>query len=223
MDAIFVRTTALFQDDPVYWSGVILWLLGFAAYVPAACGRGHWVLSKTGTVLCWLGFAITLLAHFALNERYRLPPLEAPTLDSAYWLRASTQIWILWILGGALVIASWLRWFTARVGWLGLATAMVGVIASWFPGEATRHTTIQLGTALVSALLILLVWRRDVLPRAIEPGDYEAELVELCGSRRRASRLIREEMKRRPGLSRPGAALAVVTRVRHEQNPGPSL
>ena len=44
---------------------IILWLLGFATYVPAACGRGSYRLSQTGIVLCWLGFAMTLLAYFA--------------------------------------------------------------------------------------------------------------------------------------------------------------
>jgi hypothetical protein len=221
MDSILVRAVALFQVDPMYWSGVVLWLLGLAAYVPAVCGRGRLVLSRTGIVLCWLGFAITLLAHFALNESYRLPPFETPTLDPAYWRRSSTQIWILWILGSALVAAGWLRWFTARIGWLGLTTAMVGVIAAWFPAEATRHATIQLGTAIVSALLIVMVWRGDLFVRAIEPGDYEAELIKLCNSRRRARRLIREEMARKPGLSKAGAALAAVTRLKHERDPYP--
>lgn len=52
------------------------------------------------------------------------------------------------------------------------------------------------------------------------PGDYEAELVRLCrGDRGEARRLIREERKRSPELSRAGAALAVVTRIRHERDP----
>jgi hypothetical protein len=51
-------------------------------------------------------------------------------------------------------------------------------------------------------------------------GDYEAELVRLCrGNRRRAERLIEEELARSPHLSPAGAALAVVTRIRHEQDP----
>jgi len=169
------------------------------------------------------GFVTTLFAYFMLDERYRVPRFEMPTLDPAYWLRSSTQIWILWILGGALVVAGWLRWLTARVGWLGLAMAMVGVIASWFADEPTRHLAIQIGTAIVSALLIVMAWRGDLVSRMIRPGDYEAELVALCGNRWLASRLIREERKRRPSLSRAGAALAAVTRVRHERDPRPSL
>jgi hypothetical protein len=50
------------------------------------------------------------------------------------------------------------------------------------------------------------------------PGDYESELVNLCGSRRRADEMIRAEMKRRPGFSRIGAALALVTRLRHQRD-----
>jgi len=100
---------------------------------------------------------------------------------------------------------------------------MVGVIASWFADEPTRHLAIQIGTAIVSALLIVMAWRGDLVSRMIRPGDYEAELVALCGNRWLASRLIREERKRRPSLSRAGAALAAVTRVRHERDPRPSL
>jgi hypothetical protein len=52
------------------------------------------------------------------------------------------------------------------------------------------------------------------------PGDYEAELVRLCkGNRREAERLIEEELQRSPALSRQGAALALVTRIRHERAP----
>lgn len=56
--------------------------------------------------------------------------------------------------------------------------------------------------------------------KSYSPGDYEAELVRLCkGNRREAERLLAEEMKRSPTLSRPGAALALVTRIRHEREP----
>jgi hypothetical protein len=51
-------------------------------------------------------------------------------------------------------------------------------------------------------------------------GDYVAELVRLCrGDRRKADRLIDEEMARSPGLTPAGAALALVTRIRHERDP----
>lgn len=56
--------------------------------------------------------------------------------------------------------------------------------------------------------------------RSTSPGDYEAELVRLCrGNRAEADRLIAEEMLRSPALSRPGAALALVTRIRHQRSP----
>lgn len=50
------------------------------------------------------------------------------------------------------------------------------------------------------------------------PGDYETELVKLVGSARRADEMIRAEMARRPGFSRVGAALALVTRLRHRRD-----
>ena len=59
-------------------------------------------------------------------------------------------------------------------------------------------------------MLLVIAWREGVVRRRIAPGDYEAELTALCGSRWRARRLIREELHRQPGLSRAGAALALV-------------
>lgn len=60
--------------------------------------------------------------------------------------------------------------------------------------------------------------RRVRKPRS--PGDYEAELVRLCnGNRQEAERLIAEQQERSPSMSRQGAAMAVVTRIRHERAP----
>lgn len=224
MSELLERALTLYEQNPIYWAGVILWLLGFAAYVPACCGRGRLVLNQTGIVLCWLGFAVTLLAYFALDGRYRVPTFERPTLDAAYWLRSGTQIWLLWIAGSVVLVASWLRRLTARAGWLGLAAAMVGVIASWPEEETTRHAIIVSGTAVLAALLVVLLWRGELRRRTIAPGDYVAELVALCGgSRWKAYRLIRAERKRRPVLSETGAALAAVTRIRHERDPSPGI
>jgi hypothetical protein len=52
------------------------------------------------------------------------------------------------------------------------------------------------------------------------PGDYEAELVRLCkGNRKRAEALILEALEQAPTMSRQGAAMMVVTRLRHEVAP----
>ena len=60
--------------------------------------------------------------------------------------------------------------------------------------------------------------KRRKLPAS--PGDYEAALVRLCkGNRRKAEALILEELERSPELSRQGAALAIVARIRHESHP----
>ncbi len=56
------------------------------------------------------------------------------------------------------------------------------------------------------------------------PGDYEAELVRLCnGDRARMEKLIAEECAKTPGASRQGAALAIVTRLRHAAAPVKSV
>jgi hypothetical protein len=64
--------------------------------------------------------------------------------------------------------------------------------------------------------------KKNTRKAARSPGDYEAELVRLChGDRRKAERLILEELERSPTASRQGAALALVTRIRHERAPYP--
>jgi hypothetical protein len=56
------------------------------------------------------------------------------------------------------------------------------------------------------------------------PGDYEAELVRLCsGDRATAEKLIADECAKMPGTSRQGAALAIVTRLRHAEAPVKSV
>jgi hypothetical protein len=52
------------------------------------------------------------------------------------------------------------------------------------------------------------------------PGDYEAELVRLCkGNRQLAEQLIAELQQKNEGMSRQGAALSLVTRLRHDKSP----
>ena len=52
------------------------------------------------------------------------------------------------------------------------------------------------------------------------PGDYEAELIRLCrGNRKLSEQLIAEQREKSPGMSRQGAALAIVTRMRHQEKP----
>src|SRR3970040_2032825 len=101
---------------------------------------------------------------------------------------------------------------------------MVGVVASW-PQQETNRLAIAIGGAAVFLLLLLLSLLRGELRRSAgSPGDYEAELVRLYqGNKHMAKRLIREEMKRLTGVFRAGAALAVVTRMRHERSPPASL
>jgi hypothetical protein len=77
----------------------------------------------------------------------------------------------------------------------------------------------------VLALVLALLWlvRGGLRRRSGDPSDYEAELIRLCrGHRDEAERLIQEEMQRSPELSRVGAAMAAVTRIRHERGGYPS-
>ena len=72
-------------------------------------------------------------------------------------------------------------------------------------------------------MITSLVARRPPKKKIKKPrraGDYEAELVRLCkGDRARADELIADERAKAPGTSRQGAALAIVTRLRHNEDP----
>jgi glucose-6-phosphate dehydrogenase assembly protein OpcA len=73
----------------------------------------------------------------------------------------------------------------------------------------------------VLALVMALVWLARGKPRkrSGQPADYEAELIRLCrGKREEAERRIQEEIARSPELSRVGAAMAAVTRIRYERD-----
>ena len=73
----------------------------------------------------------------------------------------------------------------------------------------------------VVALLLVLRWRRSL--RRFGAGhsgfgvDVEGDLLRACrGDRSMAERLIRYEIDRKPGLSRTGAALMALSRLRDD-------
>ena len=88
-------------------------------------------------------------------------------------------------------------------------------------------------TILIVLGVVLVLWLLRRRPRAVDksrtlwralragrfrPWDHETELVRLChGDRALAERLISHELERSPGMSRPGAALAAATRLRHDK------
>ncbi len=135
------------------------------------------------------------------------------------------ELWVLWFLGAVLIAGGGLGRVGARVGWLGFGLVLTGVLASWAQRAATRRLIVVGGVALAVVLALALVSLKRGSPwrRAPSPGDYEAELIELCGERK-AEELIRAELQRSPTLSRVGAAMAVVTRLRVEREGlGPPL
>ena len=77
-----------------------------------------------------------------------------------------------------------------------------------------------MGCSHASGAAIARLARKKTPKTPRSPGDYEAELVRLCqGNRPKANALLEEEMQRAPTMSRQGAALALVTRIRHERMP----
>jgi hypothetical protein len=73
----------------------------------------------------------------------------------------------------------------------------------------------------VIAVTILVLRRVSVRRRLGKLGlgaDVDADLLHACrGDQQMASRLIEYELKRRPDLSRPGAALMALSRLRDEK------
>jgi hypothetical protein len=59
---------------------------------------------------------------------------------------------------------------TPRAGWIGLAAAMVGVIASWFREHTTQRNAIIVGAAAVVFVLVMTAWRGDLIRRRDFPG-----------------------------------------------------
>jgi hypothetical protein len=41
--------------------------------------------------------------------------------------------WVLWLIGSAIIVLSWIDVVPAQVGWLGFVVAMVGVVISYVP------------------------------------------------------------------------------------------
>lgn len=74
---------------------------------------------------------------------------------------------------------------------------------------------------VVVALLVLpKLWRRARGPGRSDPFhvDVEGDLLAAChGDRAMAERLLQSELKRKPELSRTGAALMALSRLRDDQ------
>jgi hypothetical protein len=212
-------TTSL-AEQPLYWTGIATWTVGFALYLRVVFGDDETRAARLGTALCWLGLVLTALPLLAAAGRG--PTAPRPALGAGP--TAYTGIWLLWILGGLAVVGSWLRMLGPRIGWLGLCLAMTGVIASSVERAAAQRLVMACGVIVVALLAMVSVQRGELGQPSAAAGDYEAELVALCGSKRKAERLIREEQERSPALSRVGAAMAVVTRMRVEREGlGPPL
>ncbi len=218
MDALLAWALGCFAEAPVYWTGIVVWAVGFALYVPTALGLGRDRLAAVATALCWLGFLLTVGAHLRSGAGAPALNFDSSLLDPVFWSQTDTQIWTLWIGGSLLAIGSWSGVLGRRAWWLGLCVAMVGVFASWPRVEAERSTVLAAGSAVVAVVFLAMLLRGQLGRAPVAPGDYEKKLVRVCGSRYRANKLIREERRRQPMLSRAGAALALVTRLRHEKD-----
>jgi hypothetical protein len=53
-------------------------------------------------------------------------------------MRAHQWIWIAWMAGVILVMASWTRAVPPEVGWFGFAIGTVAAVISWIPRQADR-------------------------------------------------------------------------------------
>jgi hypothetical protein len=126
-------------------------------------------------------------------------------------------IWIMWVAGGALLLAGWLGRVDRAVGWAGLWIGAVGFAAYLTPGLRGRVAVIAIGVILL--LILAPLHRKRSVSGRWDPLDHEAELIRLChGDKQMAERLIRHELERSPEFSRAGAALAAATRLKHDKS-----
>ena len=195
----------------IYWLGAAIWLVGFLVWVGATYWRPSITMSQIGSVLCWIGFAGTMWPHLATYDN---PPFEWPTSLDPRTLTPEviySLIRVAWILGFGLLVVSWFRLVRPSIGWAGFVIGMIAVVISW-----TEEPYLQVAALISGVLLILLLFgsARASRNRATRPGDYVAELTRLChGNRAQARRLTEYELKRHPGFSRQGAAMAAVERL----------
>ena len=199
----------------VYWLGVAVWLVGFFLYLYGAHWRRSYTAARIGSAMCWIGFAATA---YPVLYNHQVPPLSWPPSIDLHHLtveQIQNAIWIGWILGFAILIASWVRLVPNYVGWVGFTIGMAAVIASWT--EDPR----ELAAVVIAVLILVMLLFGSVISgskRLSRPGDYEAELLRLCyGDTKLASRLIKHELERHPGFSRQAAAMAAVTRLKYDR------
>ena len=198
-----------------YWLGVAVWLVGFFLYLYGAHWRRSFAAVRIGSAMCWIGFAATA---YPVLYGHQVPPFRWPPSINLRHLTAEqiqNAIWIGWLLGFAILIASWVRLVPNYIGWIGFTIGMAATVASW-----TEDPRLLTAIPVVALLLVLLLIgsRSSGSKRSSRPGDYEAELLRLCyGDTRVASRLIKHELGRHPGFSRQAAAMAASTRLKHDR------
>ncbi len=204
-----------------YWLGVMVWVGGFFLYLYSSRIKALPKIARIASALCLIGFIGTATPQLM---NYQHTPFEWPdSIDLQHWsgvhIHSLTRAG--WIVGFALLVASWLRLVNSTIGWTGFTIAMAAVAASW-----TERKEVQ-GTIAMSAIILLLMLLLSTgmaKKGSSRPGDYEAELIRLChGDKAVAMRLIEGERKRKPSFSRQGAAAAAVTRLRHDRNPNKPL
>ena len=82
-------------------------------------------------------------------------------------------------------------------------------------------TDIPVFWAAVAIVVIIFLWRRRLHPRRRRNDltvDVERDLLRACrGDTATAERLIRHELDGKPDLSRSGAALMALSRLRNDQ------
>jgi len=199
----------------IYWVGVWVWTAGFAIYLAGTFWWPSLNVARAGSILCLIGFLVTSYPFvegfdfraFVWPDDFSIGSLTPEVVD--------TLVAVTWVGGLVLVIASWLRIVSTKIGWVGFIVAMCAVVISWQDDPLSRGAVVAAGAVLLAILFSSAHVGKRRGPR---PGDYIAELIRLChGDRRQATRLINYELKRRPKYTRQAAAMAAVARLRHDQ------
>jgi hypothetical protein len=149
-------------------------------------------------------FVLTTLAYFAESDMFGGTRVWPRSISQSW--KSSNLIWLLWILGGITIVASWVRLVSSRAGWFGLTMGMVAVLASWYEEERDQLAILIGGAASFWCCFSLYSERGhcEGSPQILETMRGSSSGLRLVTTA--AARLIRDELRRSPELSRAGAA-----------------
>jgi len=139
----------------IYWVGVWVWTAGFAIYLAGTFWWPSLNVARAGSILCLIGFLVTSYPFvegfdfraFVWPDDFSIGSLTPEVVD--------TLVAVTWVGGLVLVIASWLRIVSTKIGWVGFIVAMCAVVISWQDDPLSRGAVVAARAVLLAILFSL--------------------------------------------------------------------